>query len=105
MGILLAAEIVECLSGMPLNDFEQREIFGPLQMNHSVLGLGALRISETVQVQSGNSDSKDRKSWGGNSEYWRKMGHPWGGMHATSRDLAVLLQTSLNGGCTTGNAS
>lgn len=99
MGILLAAEIVERLTGMPLNDFEQREIFAPLQMKNSVLGLGALRISDTVQMQeSGNSDSKDRNSWGGNSEYWRKMGHPWGGMHTTSRDLAVLLQTFLNGG-------
>ena len=26
------------------------------------------------------------------------MGHPWGGMHSTTTDTAVLLQTFLNGG-------
>jgi len=26
------------------------------------------------------------------------MGHPWGGMHSTTTDLAILLQAFLNGG-------
>ena len=26
------------------------------------------------------------------------MGHPWGGMHSTVTDLAILLQAFLNGG-------
>jgi CubicO group peptidase (beta-lactamase class C family) len=99
MGILLAAEIVERLAGMPLPEFEQREIFEPLGMKTSVLGLGRLRIADTVQMQdAGDSDPKDRASWGGNSDYWRNMGHPWGGMHTTTTDLGVLLQTFLNGG-------
>jgi CubicO group peptidase (beta-lactamase class C family) len=41
MGILLAAEIVEKLSHMPLREFEQKEIFGPLGMRHTALGLGS----------------------------------------------------------------
>ena len=32
------------------------------------------------------------------SPYWRDFGAPWGGMHSSGRDLAVLLQTMLNGG-------
>ena len=103
MGILLAAEIVEKISAMPIRDFEQKEIFGPLGMRHSSLGLGRMRISDTVQVQtsgdsSADSSPKDLASWGDNSEYWRNIRHPWGGMHTTTMDLAIFLQTFLNGG-------
>lgn len=93
MGVLLAATIVERITGMPLRDFEKKEIFEPLGMTHSSLGLGKMRISDTVQV-----DDNGETSWNANSEYWRNMGVPWGGMHTDTADLAVLLQTILNGG-------
>ena len=97
MGILLAAEIVERISGMPLREFERKEIFEPLGMARSSLGLGKQKIADTIQIQeSGSSD------WDGNSEYWRNMGHPWGGMHTTTLDLGILLQTFLNGGSYSG---
>jgi CubicO group peptidase (beta-lactamase class C family) len=103
MGILLAAEMVERISGMPLREFERKEIFEPLGMRNTALGLGRMRISDTAQIQeSGDSSSKDQASWGGNSEYWRNMGHPWGGMHTTTKDLAILLQTFLNDGAYSG---
>jgi CubicO group peptidase (beta-lactamase class C family) len=103
MGILLAAQIVENVSGMPLREFERQQIFEPLGMQHSALGLGRMRINDTVLIQeSGDNPSEDTASWGGNSEYWRNMGHPWGGMHTTTRDLAILLQTFLNGGAYSG---
>jgi CubicO group peptidase (beta-lactamase class C family) len=99
MGTLLAGEIVERVSGMRLRDFEKKEIFEPLGMNRSTLGMGSNRISDTVEAwTSPNSDPKDTARFGPNSPYWRDMGHPWGGMHSTTRDLAVLLQTFLNGG-------
>jgi CubicO group peptidase (beta-lactamase class C family) len=97
MGILLAAEIVAKLSGMPLREFERKEIFEPLGMQHSALGLGGMRIADTVRVQ----DSGEA-SWNSNSEYWRNMAHPWGGMHTTTLDLSILLQTFLNGGAYSG---
>jgi CubicO group peptidase (beta-lactamase class C family) len=103
MGILLAAEIVEKISGMTLRDFERKEIFDPLGMEHSALGLGGMRISDTAQIQeSGDSSPQDTASWGANTEYWRNMAHPWGGMHTTTLDLAILLQTFLNGGAHSG---
>jgi CubicO group peptidase (beta-lactamase class C family) len=97
MGVLLAAEIVAKISGLPLREFEQKEIFEPLGMQHSALGLGGLRIADTVQVEDSGEGS-----WNANSEYWRNMGHPWGGMHTTTMDLAILLRTFLNGGAYTG---
>jgi len=98
MGTLLAAEITERISGMRLRDFLQREIFKPLKMQHTTLGLNGLSIGETAIFQEENGDSEDAKSWGPNSPYWRDMGHPWGGLHSTTGDLARLLQTFQNGG-------
>ena len=98
-GILLAAEIAERVSGKRLRDFERDEIFGPLGMKRSALGLGRFKISETVWCETSKSaDPADLERFGANSPYWRDMGHPWGGMHTTALDLAVLLQTMLNGG-------
>ncbi len=97
-GALLAGEIVERVSGRQLRDFEKEEIFDPLGMHHSALGLGSFEISETVWCGISKPESGDRLHFGPNSPYWRDMGHPWGGMHSTAPDLAVLLQTMLNRG-------
>jgi CubicO group peptidase (beta-lactamase class C family) len=98
MGILLAAEIVERITGKRLRDFEQEDLFAPLGMERSALGLGRFQIPETVWCGTSLSESEDARRFGANSPYWRDMGHPWGGMHSTGPDLAVLLQTFLNGG-------
>ncbi len=98
MGTLLAAAITERVSGIRLRDFLRREIFEPLGMKRSVLGLDGLRIEDTAIVQEKRGDSEDSRRWGPNSPYWRDMGHPWGGLHSTSSDLAILLQAFLNGG-------
>ena len=99
MGILLAAEIVERVSGQRLRNFERREIFEPLGMKRSALGLGGRKIEETARCQtSASANPEDTRRFGANSPYWRDMGHPWGGMHSTTGDLAILLQTFLNGG-------
>jgi CubicO group peptidase (beta-lactamase class C family) len=99
MGILLAAEIVEKLSGIHLRDFERKEIFDPLGMKDSSLGLGGRRISDLVRCDTApGADPADDERFGPNSLYWRDMGCPWGGMHSSTMDLAVLLQTFLDGG-------
>ncbi len=101
MGILLAATIVEKISKVPLRDFERKEIFEPLGMKDTSLGAARVKLGETVQVQeSGNPE--ELASWGANSEYWRNLGNPWGGMHTTTMDLAILLQTFLNQGTYSG---
>ena len=99
-GILLAAAIVERVSGQRLRDFEREEIFAPLGMKRSALGLGDWSLADTVWCGTDAEEDEDeeRRSWGWNSRYWRDFGAPWGGMHSTGRDLAVLLQTMLNGG-------
>lgn len=103
MGILLAAEIVERVSGKRLRDFLKQEVFDPLGMRSSALGMGAFQVEDTAWCQtSQRSNTADLERFGPNSPYWRDMGHPWGGMHSTTMDLAVLLQTFLNGGSYSG---
>ena len=99
MGVLLSGEIVERVTGTRLRDFEKKEIFDPLGMKDSSLGLGGRRISDTVIVdpEPGWSPA-DEENFGQNSPYWRDLGEPWCGMHSTTMDLAILLQTFLDGG-------
>jgi CubicO group peptidase (beta-lactamase class C family) len=99
MGVLLAAEIVERLSGTRLRDFEKREIFDPLGMKDSSLGLGGRRLSDLVICSPApGADQADAERFGWNTLYWRDLGSPWGGMHSTTTDLSILLQTFLDGG-------
>ena len=97
-GILLAAAIVERVSGQRLRDFEREEIFAPLGMERSALGIGDWAIEDTVWCGTDTQEDDELRSWGWNSPYWRDFGAPWGGMHSTGRDLAILLQTMLNRG-------
>lgn len=105
MGTLLAATIVERVAEMPLAQFEQREFFERLKMNHSSLGLGERLLSDTARVQGDSfaETEKDLERYGANSPYLRKLGHPWGGMHSTVDDLAIFLQMFLNEGVYSGN--
>ena len=99
MGVLLAAEIVERITGQRLRDFEKKEIFDPLGMSSTFLGLMGHKVEETAQAQSTTGqDAAEWRRFGWNSEYWRDLGAPWGGLHSNTRDIAVLMQTFLNGG-------
>jgi CubicO group peptidase (beta-lactamase class C family) len=99
MGLLLAGQIVEKISGMHLRDYIKANIFEPLEMRNSALGLGGMRIEDTVHAWTPpDLDAVDTERFGANSPYWRDMGHPWGGMHSTTSDLAKLLTVFLNGG-------
>lgn len=100
MGTLLAAEIVERVTKMPLAQFEQRELLDPLQLKNTSLGLGSRKIADTARVQGDSfaKSDKELERYGANSQYLRTLGHPWGGMHSTVDDLGVVLQMLLNGG-------
>jgi CubicO group peptidase (beta-lactamase class C family) len=100
MGTLLAATIVQREVEMPLPQFLQRELFEPLKMKFSSLGLGERPLTDTARVQGDSfaQTEEDLQRYGANSSYLRKLGHPWGGMHSTVDDLGIFLQMFLNGG-------
>jgi CubicO group peptidase (beta-lactamase class C family) len=101
MGILLAARVAEEISGSDILTLVDRTVFQPLGMKHSAQGLGRFKLEEMVPVQtdgaapeSGGGDPK-AKEWDWNSPYWRKLGAPWGGTHASAPDVAAFLDEFL----------
>ncbi len=98
MGILLAAEIAERVTSRPFRDFLRDEVFQPLGMKHTSLGLGGRRIADTMpaQVQSAPAlYGTAENDWNWNSPYWRDLGAPWGGAHSTVGDVTALLRAFL----------
>ena len=87
MGILLAAEIVSRISGRQIEEFLKTEIFDPLGMKRTSLGMGGRPISATMPSQV-----PEQSNWDWNSPYWRNLGAPWGGAHSTVGDISRLLQ-------------
>jgi len=97
MGILLVARIAELISGSDILTLVDRNVFQPLSMKHSAQGLGRFKLEEMVSCQmegtapeSGSGDPQ-AKEWDWNSPYWRKLGAPWGGTHASAPDVARFL--------------
>jgi CubicO group peptidase (beta-lactamase class C family) len=97
MGILLAARIAELISGSDMPTLVDRTVFQPLSMKHSAQGLGRFKLEEMVSCQmdgaapeSGSGDPQARE-WDWNSPYWRRLGAPWGGTHASAPDLGRFL--------------
>jgi CubicO group peptidase (beta-lactamase class C family) len=102
MGILIAAEVAQRISGSGFLEFVDETVFRPLQMRHSVLGLGRFKLEETMRCQvehaapeSGGGDPAAR-DWDWNSPFWRKLGAPWGGAHASAVDLGKFLAEFLH---------
>jgi CubicO group peptidase (beta-lactamase class C family) len=97
MGIMLAARIAELISGSDILTLTDRTVFQPLGMKHSAQGLGRFKQEEMVSCQmegaapeSGGGDA-EAKDWDWNSPYWRKLGAPWGGTHASAPDIGRFL--------------
>ena len=102
MAILLAARAAELISGTDLLNLIEKTVFQPLKMQHSAQGLGRFRLEDMVSCQTeyaapeaGGGDPK-AKDWDWNSGYWRKLGAPWGGTHASAPDVARFLAELLN---------
>lgn len=102
MAILLASEIAQRLSGIEFKELVDRSVLQPLGMTHSAMGLGRLRVEDTVscQVEFGaveaGGGSPDSKNWNWNSSYWRELGAPWGGAHASAKDVGLLLEELMH---------
>ena len=97
MGILLASEIAYRITGVPFKQFINQTVFRPLEMKRSALGLGEFEVSDTMRCQveaaapeSGAGDSAAQQ-WDWNSAYWRNLGSPWGGVHASAPDVGKVL--------------
>ncbi len=102
MAILLAAEIARRISGTAVPALVEEAVFRPLGMTHSALGLGRFRLEDTMRCQtegaapeSGAGDPSAR-DWDWNSPYWRGLGAPWGGVHASAPDVGRFFAEFLH---------
>ena len=95
-GIAMLGEIVKRVTRKPLPEFLHDEIFVPLGMDDTSLGIQYIDESRipTIRVPEEVIEAE----WNWNRAYWRELEAPWGGMFTTVRDLNVFLQTFLNGG-------
>lgn len=87
MGFLLAADIASRVTKESFPSFLSHNVFLPLAMRDTSLGLGGRAISQTMQCQVVHPSD-----WDWNSSYWRNLGAPWGGAHSTVNDLARFLE-------------
>ncbi|MBN8600191.1 MAG: beta-lactamase family protein [Planctomycetes bacterium] len=101
MGILLACEIASRHTKQNIPELVEATVLQPLKMEHSCLGRKKLARQDIVAVQTefaapeaGGGDPT-AKNWDWNSDYWRDLGAPWGGMHASASDVATFLDTFL----------
>ena len=100
MGILLAAEAAQRITGQPFREFLAKEVYGPLGMDRTALGLGRFRIEDTMLCQVDEAPGvygggEDSSSWNWNSPYWRNLAAPWGGAHSAGSDVAKFLSHFL----------
>ena len=102
VAIDLVAVIVEQLSGQPLPRFCHERIFQPLGMSDTSLGdyrRRELKYREvSLELAAGTQTERDlpqASRWFGNTDYWRELGCPSGGMLSTAGDLAIFMASLL----------
>lgn len=96
MGTLLAGEIVERLAGQPLRQVMAEQVFAPLHMDSSSLGIRDDLTARATDVVLPDEQMGNDYHW--NTNYWQHFGAPWGGMFSTVDDLSRLLAATLDGG-------
>jgi CubicO group peptidase (beta-lactamase class C family) len=102
MAILLATRIAELISGTDILTLTDRAVLQPLGMQHSAQGRGRFKLEDFVRCQADGAAPESgagdvtAKEWDWNSPYWRKLGAPWGGTHASAPDIGKWLAEFMN---------
>jgi CubicO group peptidase (beta-lactamase class C family) len=102
MAILLASEVGRIISGVDILSFVDRVVLQALGMKHSAIGLGRFKIDDFTPVQiefaapEAGAGDPTAKEWDWNSSYWRRLGAPWGGVHASAADVGRLLDEFMS---------
>lgn len=101
MGILLAAEIAQRLTGTDIRTLVQQTVLSPLGMHNSALGTGQLHSSQMMRCQTefaapeAGAGAAEAQNWDWNSAFWRQLGAPWGGVQASAADVGRWLSDFL----------
>src|SRR5262249_37164218 len=96
MGIAMLAEIVHQITGLSLAEFLRKEVFVPLGMADTSLGLQPDKKARVTAVRL--SREQQKTDWHWKTPCWLGFGAPWGGLITSPADLARFCQMMLNGG-------
>jgi len=103
MGIAVLGEVIRKVSGVSCAQFVRREIFEPLGMLDSWLGLPDAwfdqqprQVERVAEIRI--PPEQEGKNWSWNGRYWLQLGAPWGGLVTTAPDLARFCQMMLGRG-------
>ncbi|MEO2014544.1 MAG: serine hydrolase [Fuerstiella sp.] len=102
VGFLLLGAIVEVVTGQNLGVFLKEQFFEPLKMTNTWLGMSpeqADKVLPNVLPSILPEWQPNAQEWGWNSQYWRTLGAPWGGMISSARDLGRYAEMVLRRGC------
>lgn len=86
VGFSLLGALLEQVARCSLRQLLAREIFEPLAMHSTSLGLDGNDSDDNI-VEIRVPEEQLGTDWNWNSRYWRELGAPWGGLISTATDL------------------
>ena len=92
VGYSLLGAVLERVDGRPLPQLMHEELFRPLGMTQTSLGLPEGDAGDDI-VEIRLPEEQQNSNWGWNSRYWQQLGAPWGGVISTAEDVARFLQS------------
>jgi len=96
MGFALLGEIIQVVSGQSCAEFLRQELFLPLGMTRTWLGLPeSMRSEQNIAEIRVPAEQQTGLEWNWNSPYWRELGAPWGGVLSTTSDVSRFLAAML----------
>ena len=101
-GILTLSTILSLVTSNSTPEFLSKRIFAPLGMTQTWLGCPTEVLKSDRPPVASMVESQDgHETWGWNSDYWRTLGAPWGGLISSVDDLGQFcahLLLVLEGG-------
>jgi CubicO group peptidase (beta-lactamase class C family) len=95
-GFALLGRIVERVTGNDFWDEARARVLDPLGMSNTVARPGPFLDGRIARVTDTNNAGTDIEPY--NSEYWRGLALPWGGLYGSAADLARFAGAFLAGG-------
>ncbi len=92
VGAALAGYIIECVTGMSLNAYSKKFLFGPLQLKRTGWLLRDIDTTQHARLYSRQGDTLTGVPWYGLVTY------PDGGVRTSVNDLATILLSVINRG-------
>ncbi len=102
-GFGILGEIILRVTGRSSPEFLRDEIFTPLGMTDTTLGLpddwfagNPAKVDRIAEIRI--PQEQQGTNWHWNTRYWRQLGAPWGGLLTTLADLAKFAEMLRRGG-------